>query len=32
LPPFMQPGDWVCISIEKIGELANPVVAEGLAS
>ena len=30
LPPFMKPGDWVCISVERIGELANPVVAESL--
>jgi len=30
LPPFMKPGDRVCISVEKIGELANPVVAERL--
>ncbi|MCX6028767.1 MAG: fumarylacetoacetate hydrolase family protein [Chloroflexi bacterium] len=29
LPPFMQPGDTVRIAIEKIGELVNPVVAEG---
>ena len=30
LPPFMKPGDWVCISVERIGDLANPVVAESL--
>ncbi len=29
LPPFMKPGDTVRIAIEKIGELVNPVVAEG---
>jgi 2-keto-4-pentenoate hydratase/2-oxohepta-3-ene-1,7-dioic acid hydratase in catechol pathway len=28
LPPFMKPGDRVVIHIEKIGELANPLVAE----
>jgi acylpyruvate hydrolase len=28
LPPFMKPGDTVKISVEKIGELVNPVVAE----
>ena len=28
LPPFMKPGDTVKISVEKIGDLANPVVAE----
>jgi 2-keto-4-pentenoate hydratase/2-oxohepta-3-ene-1,7-dioic acid hydratase in catechol pathway len=27
MPPFMKPGDRVCVSIEKIGQLANPVVA-----
>ncbi len=27
-PIFMNPGDTVCIRIEKIGELANPIVAE----
>jgi len=26
----MKPGDWVCISVERIGDLANPVVAESL--
>ena len=30
LPPFMKPGIGCWISVEKIGELANPVVAEGL--
>jgi 2-keto-4-pentenoate hydratase/2-oxohepta-3-ene-1,7-dioic acid hydratase in catechol pathway len=28
LPHFMKPGDTVKISVEKIGELVNPVVAE----
>ena len=28
LPPFMKPGDTVRISVEKIGALVNPVVAE----
>jgi acylpyruvate hydrolase len=28
LPPFMKPGDTVRISVEQIGELVNPVVAE----
>lgn len=27
-PVFMQPGDQVCVKIEKIGELTNPIVAE----
>jgi len=27
VPPFMKPGDRVCIQIEKIGQLANPIVA-----
>ena len=27
-PVFMQPGDEVCIKIEKIGELINPIVAD----
>jgi len=29
IPPFMKAGDRVSIQVEKIGELANPVVAEG---
>ena len=28
LPPFMKPGDTIRITVEKIGELVNPVVAE----
>jgi acylpyruvate hydrolase len=28
IPPFMKAGDRVAITIEKLGELANPVVAE----
>ena len=28
LPPFMKPGDTVKITVEKIGELVNPVAAE----
>lgn len=28
-PVFMQPGDLVTVEVEKIGELTNPVVAEG---
>ena len=27
-PVFMQPGDEVCVRIEKIGELCNPIVSE----
>jgi acylpyruvate hydrolase len=28
LPPFMKPGDVVCISVSGIGELSNPLVAD----
>lgn len=28
-PVFLQPGDTICIEIDKIGTLTNPVVAEG---
>ena len=27
VPPFMKPGDQVSITVEKIGQLANPIIA-----